>query len=166
MEKKCLIDADLFKINQEVLAIDGGPNFWNMPPNDCFLSQTHSLRNEFGSILYEAQATLFFLNSQDVMDQNLLNAILLLPKTIQSALGQIEEKEQLSTPFLKKNLDAAQELCSTFLLWPLIDLEALASGQEMCFNLVHSSNYEGIASKLTQFVQHFSSQSSFPLLFF
>jgi hypothetical protein len=72
-----------------------------MPPNDCFLSQTHSLRNEFGSILYEAQATLFFLNSQDVMDQNLLNAILLLPKTIQSALGQIEEKEQLSIPFLK-----------------------------------------------------------------
>ena len=96
-----------------------------MPPNDWFLSQTHSLRNEFGSILYEGQATLFFLNSQDVMDQNLLNAILLLPKTIQSALGQIEEKGFL------KNLDAAQDLCSTFLLWPLIDFEALASGQEM-----------------------------------
>ena len=85
-----LIDADLFKINQEVLAIDGGLDFWNMPPNggdvvsnvDWFLSQTHSLRNEFGSILYEGQATLFFLNSQDVMDQNLLNAILLLPKVI------------------------------------------------------------------------------------
>ena len=71
----------------------------------------------------------------------------------------------MSIPSLK-NLDAAQDLCSTFLLWPLIDLEALASGQEICFNLVHSSNYEGIASKLTQFVQHFSSQSSFPPLFF
>jgi hypothetical protein len=171
-----LVDESLWMVGKQLDSVDKEMDFWSLDPKGIFFinKDWFQLTNDWNKwterkrMTIDAMSTLFFLNDEDQMNEELFLLMKSVPEKLSSKPMDIDLVEQGSL----QTVEDAQNMVTRFLMWPIQDTLCIFTEmsliKEMFGILLSDESIHGtsLSEKLKSYLSTAVNSSSFPPLHF